>query len=368
MNRRPLTILQMTHQGDFGGSTNSITWLTGGLAERGHSVHLCCRKESLLFERFGSHPSVQLIPFDFGRSPIAFGRSLRIAQMANRIGADIVNAHASVDRHLSIQARRLFGGKFQLVHTRRNMPLSSGGKVQGQYFAFGTDRLIAVSGAVADGMAAGGVPRDHISVVHNGLPLERYQEVSDDDVDSARESVGLEKGEPVIGVVARKKSQAELMRAMKGVEHAATILLMGIDFDEELEALRKEIALPNRVVYGGFRHDIIPYYRLMTLFVLPSIIEGFSLSILEAMALGLPVVCTAAGGNPEAVADGENGFLFEPGDQEKLGRSINALLADADLRKRMGSQNRSRVFDTFSVKNTVIQAEKVYHSLVESGS
>lgn len=331
-------------------------------------MHLCCRKESLLFERFRDHPAVQLIPFDFGRSPLAFGRSRRIAHMANDLGVDIVNAHASVDRHLSIQARRLFGGRFQLVHTRRNVPLSSGGKMQGRYFAFGTDRLIAVSAAVADGMVAGGVPREHVSVVHNGLPLERYEEVPDEDVRIARESLGIAEGEPVIGVVARKKSQAELMRALKRVESPATLLLMGFDSDSELESLRREISLPNRVVYGGFRHDIIPYYRLMTVFVLPSIIEGFSLSILEAMALGLPVVCTAAGGNPEAVSDGENGFLFDPGDGEKLSRSLNALLADARLRQTIGSRNRAKVFDNFSVNNTVIKAEKVYNSLVGKGA
>ncbi len=367
MNDRPLTILQMTHQGNIGGSTNSITWLTGGLADRGHTVYLCCRKESLIYERFSGHDKVRLVPFEFGRSPLAFRKSRRLASIAREIGADIVNAHASLDRHLTIQARRLFGGRFQLVHTRRNVPLSSGGTMQGRYFAFGTDRVIGVSGAVARGMVAGGTPEKHVSVVHNGLPLERYREVPDDEVRAARESLGIAEGEPVIGVVARKKSQAELMRALKNVENRATLLFMGIDEDEELESLRRKISLPNRVVYAGFRQAIIPYYRLMTLFVLPSVIEGFSLSILEAMALGLPVICTEAGGNPEAVKDGENGFLFAPGDHGKLSRSLDRLLTDAELRESIGRRNREKVFDRFSVTNTVKKTEAIYRSLVEQG-
>ncbi len=365
MTDRPLTILQLTHQGDIGGSTNSITWLTGGLADRGHRVYLGCRKESLLFRRFRDHPRVKLVPFVFGRSPLAFHRARALAGIARRLDADIVNSHASVDRHLTIQARRLFGGRFRLIHTRRNVPLSSGGTMQGRYYAFGTDRVIAVSGAVADGMVAGGVPRRHISVVHNGLPLENYRAVDEARVRAAREDLGIAPDEPVIGVVARRKSQGELMRALARVKHPATLLLMGIDKDEELEKLRSDLSLPNRVIYAGFRHDIIPYYELMTIFILPSVIEGFSLSILEAMALGLPVVCTAAGGNPEAIEEGINGFLFDPGDREKLGRSIDILLADERMRGLIGERNREKVFERFHVANTVEKTEAVYRSLLE---
>ena len=363
--RGPLRILQTTHQGDFGGSTNSITWLTAGLAERGHDVFLCVRPESLLAERFSGHRRVRLVPFDFGRSLIQPGRSRRLARICADLGVDVVNAHASLDRHLTIQARRLYRGSWRLVHTRRNAPLSSGGRLQGWYYGACTDRIIAVSGGVAEGMIRGGVPRERITVVHNGIPLDRYRDVPEEKVRAAREDLGIGAGQRMVGMMARRKGQDELLRAMASVEEPAVILLLGIERDDELEDLRRSLRLPHRVIYGGFRHDVLPYYPLLSVFVLPSTIEGFSLSILEAMAFGLPVVCTDAGGNAEAVEEGENGYLFRPGDTAAFGAALRRLLGDEALRREMGGRGREKVFARFGVDRTVEKAEAVYLSLAE---
>ncbi|MBN1825033.1 MAG: glycosyltransferase family 4 protein [Candidatus Eisenbacteria bacterium] len=360
-----LRILQITHQGDFGGSTNSITWLTEGLSGRGHALFLCVRPESLLAERFAEHPRVRVVPFDFGRSLIHLGRSRRLARLCTDLGVDVVNAHASLDRHLTIQARRLFRGRFRLVHTRRNAPLSSGGRLQGWYYGACTDRIIAVSGGVAEGMVRGGVPRERIAVVHNGIPLDRYRDFPQERVRAAREDLGIAEGERVVGMMARRKGQDELLRAMAFVEEPATILLLGIDRDEGLEEIRRSLRLPHRVIYGGFRHDVLPYYPILSVFVLPSTIEGFSLSILEAMAFGLPVVCTDAGGNAEAVEEGVNGHLFRPGDTGAFGAAVRGLLGDEALRRAMGERGREKVFARFGVDRTVEKAEAVYLSLTE---
>jgi glycosyltransferase involved in cell wall biosynthesis len=365
---RPLRILEITHQGDIGGSTNSITWLTDGLARLGHEVVLCCREESLLHERFAAHPSVRIIPFVFGRNPLALHRSRALARAARSRGIDVVNAHASLDRHLTIQAKHLFGGGFRLVHTRRNMPLSTGGRLQGRFVGACTDRIIAVSERVAEAMAAGGTPREKISVVHNGIPLESYREMPEERVLAARRALPLPKGLPVVGMFARRKGQADLLRAMAAVERRSAILFLGIDRDEELEALRASLRLPHPVIYGGFRSDALPFYRLLDVFVLPSVIEGFSLAILEAMAFGLPIVCTDAGGNAEAVRDGVNGFLFRPGEIDRLAGSLRKLLEDESLREAIGKRNREEAFQRFDVRETVRKTESVYLSLIEAKS
>ena len=355
----------MTHQGDIGGSTNSITWLTDGLSGFGHDVFLCCRKESLIHTRFESHPSVQVLPFDFGRSILDLGKSRALARLIDEHKIDIVNSHASLDRHMTIQAKHLHRGRFKLIHTRRNAPLSSGGFLQGRYYTLLTDRIIAVSEEVANGMARGGVSRGHVSVVHNGIPLDRYHEFPEEKVRAARERFGIGENELVIGMMARKKSQAELLQAMEHVKEEATILFLGIDRDEELEGIRESLHLPHRVIYGGFQKEIIPCYHLLSVFVLPSVIEGFSLAILEAMALGLPVVCTDAGGNREAVTEGENGYLFRPGDTVTFGAALRKLLADGELRHTIGERNRAKALDCFSVKDTVRKAEEVYYTVMD---
>ncbi|RPJ41130.1 MAG: glycosyltransferase family 1 protein, partial [Candidatus Latescibacterota bacterium] len=207
--------------------------------------------------------------------------------------------------------------------------------------------------------------RDRLVVVRNGIPLERYREVPPEEVRAARAAAALPEGLPVVGMFARRKGQAELLRAMAQVDIPAAVLLLGIDADPEIERSRADLGPGHPVICGGFRPDVVPFYKLLDVFVLSSVIEGFSLAILEAMALGLPVVCTDAGGNAEAVRDGVNGFLFRPGDVDRLAAGIRRLLSDAAFRTAVGAANREEAFRRFDVNETVRRTEEVYRSLID---
>ena len=110
----------------------------------------------------------------------------------------------------------------------------------------------------------------------------------------------------------------------------------------------------------GFRSDVSALMAACDIFVLPAPAEPFGLVIIEAMALGKPVIAAAAGGPLEIVADGETGVLFEPGNAESLSSAIRRLLADPDLRRRMGIAGRKRYAQKFTARRMAENMQQVY--------
>jgi glycosyltransferase involved in cell wall biosynthesis len=348
----------MTHQGDEGGSTNSITWLTRGLAARGHEVWLACRPESLIAERFRGDDGVRLVAARLPRGPRLVAEAARWKGWIARHGIEVVNAHASLDRHLTSYAR-ILGTRAGVVHTRRNLALSSGGWIKARFDAATSDAVIAVSQGVADDLLRRGAPARKVTVVRNGLPLAELRAPDPARVAALHRRLELREGAPVLGVVARRKSQEELLAAAAGLQRPLEILLAGTEGDEALRATARVLPADVRVRFLGFRDDIPEILSLLDVFVLPSGIEGFSLALLEAMARGLPCVASDAGGNREAL-EGDAGVLFAPGDLDGLGKALAHLLADRDASRAMGERARARAFAEFDVARTVARTESVY--------
>lgn len=118
------------------------------------------------------------------------------------------------------------------------------------------------------------------------------------------------------------------------------------------------------VLFTGFRRDSLSLIRHFELFVFPSHLEGLGTSVLDAMALGKPVVATRAGGIPEAVEDGVTGLLVPPCDSIALAQAIRHLLQHPELQVKFGEAGRSRVEQKFTAKHMAEQTIQVYHQLM----
>jgi len=133
--------------------------------------------------------------------------------------------------------------------------------------------------------------------------------------------------------------------------------------------LKKQVAslgLEENFVFLGDVGEVGDVLSGFSVFVLPSISEGHPVSILEAMASGLPVVASNVGGIPEIVEDGVSGFLVPPKNPEKLASAINRLLGDRRLSKKIGLRGREIVEEKFTLEGTIQETEEVYRSLVNS--
>ncbi len=350
----------MTHQGDVGGSTNSITWLCEGLAHEGEEVFLACRPESLIASRF-AEGEVQCVPARLPRGVRLVAEARRWARWIQRLGIDVVNAHASLDRHL-VSYLRLFGCRAALVHTRRNVVLSSGGRLRARFDAATTDGIIAVSEEVRVDLVRRGVPAGHVRRIRNGLPLERLSTPDPTDVARVREELALVAGRPVVCVIARRKSQEDLLRAVALLGRPVEVLMAGVEEDAELASLARALPSESRARCLGFRSDVAELLTLSDVFVLPSEIEGFSLALLEAMARGLPCIASDAGGNREALAEGA-GLLVPPRDPAALAKALAVILEDPEASRRLGGLARKRVHAEFDVARTVRETRELYANL-----
>lgn len=352
----PLHILHLTHEGGEAGSTVSIALLARAQREAGHRVTVGCPPGTWLAdlarEGGAAHAAVHF------PSTAAAARAVRA--LVDEGPVDVVNAHSSRDRAACRRLRLTGRLRPALVMTRRGMPMST--PVSAVLSGFAADRTIAVSRAVARALARRGTPPWRITVVHNAVDLARVdRRVADAERDAARAAIGGEPGRPVVGVVARRKDHEVLLRALRHVPVPVMLCCVGFAPDAALRALASAAA-PHRAVFLPFVRAVRPYYDWFDIAALPTRHEGLSQALLEAMALGKPVVTTAAGGNTDLITDGEDGLLVPPGDAAALGAALARLLADAPLRERLGAAARARVRSVFTIERTLLATDAVYRA------
>src|ERR1051325_9816853 len=128
----------------------------------------------------------------------------------------------------------------------------------------------------------------------------------------------------------------------------------------KLEDQVQRLKLENRVLFLGFQNNVRDWLNACDVCVLPSLYEGLPIAILEAMSASKPVIATNIAGNREAVTDGVTGCLVPSQDSHSLALAIRSLLADPDLRERMGQAGRKIVLEKFSEKEMVRQVTEVY--------
>src|SRR6266516_1036704 len=362
MAPRALTILQLTHQGQGAGSTQSIFSLSRELAKRGHRVVVGSPAETLLARNVAANPPLEHVALDFSSLR---GVANTIAGVIADGGVDVVNSHATGDRRAITWLR--WRGRLQrpFVVTRRTMPLT----LPPELIAVGltADRTIAVSVAVANALRRRFHPRRRLRVVPNGIDLARVEaEPSKQDLAIAQLALG-DAGRPVVVVVARRKDQQILLRALPALERPVTVAFIGIRPDAELAAAEAAVPARHRVVFVPFTEPAraLAFYRFATVAALPSRIEGLSQSLLEAMSLGVPVIASAAGGNSELIYPGETGLLVPPHDSAAWTRALERLLRDDELRAHVAQAGRALARGEFTMARTAERTEAVYREAIE---
>jgi glycosyltransferase involved in cell wall biosynthesis len=351
----PLTILQLTFQGDGAGSTQSIFSLSDHLTRRGHRVLVGCRAESLL-ARLAEQARLAVVPLDFARMSSLVGS---LADVVARERVDVVNSHATRDRRALtwLRWRRRLAPGF--VVTRRTMPLTSG--IELAAVGWTADRTIAVSGAVARALAGRHHPTGRLRVVPNGIDLARIDEpVPASELAAARTALGTVGDRRVVAVVARRKDQDVLLRALPAVEPPVLLACVGIDAEPALAALAAELPARHRAVFVPFVPRPLAFYHLAAAAALPSRIEGLSQALLEAMALGLPVAASDAGGNPDLLTHEATGWLVPPLDVGAWARALTRLVADRPAAARVAEAGREVVRREFTMERTAERSEVVY--------
>jgi glycosyltransferase involved in cell wall biosynthesis len=213
-----------------------------------------------------------------------------------------------------------------------------------------------------------GFPRDRITVVPNGIDLDRYQ--TGQDKATLRDRLGWPRDRRFLVIVARfhpVKDHATLVSAFGLVASRHPDLDLVLVGDGELrEPLHRQVQdlhLSDRVRFMGVRSDVPDILQAADIFALSSLSEAASITLLEAMACGLPVIVTNVGGNPELVRENIDGLLVPRRDPQAFAAAIERVLASPAAAAAMGQSGARRVRDTFQMTQTI----DTYYQLYASG-
>jgi glycosyltransferase involved in cell wall biosynthesis len=235
-------------------------------------------------------------------------------------------------------------------------------------------RMVAVlanSRAVLAELVAEGVARERLGLIYNGVDLEGFRSLPPRATTRAR--LGLSASPLVLTTVANLipyKGHADLLDALAGIAAELPagwrLLCAGRDdgIGTALRARARDLGLDGQVQWLAERRDVPELLAASDVGVLASHQEGFSNSILEGMAAGLPMIVTDVGGNTEAVTHGASGLVVPPRDPRALGQAILTLARDPARRRQMGEAGRQRVAADFSLEACVGRYVRLYAALV----
>jgi glycosyltransferase involved in cell wall biosynthesis len=209
-------------------------------------------------------------------------------------------------------------------------------------------------------------PAERLHVVHNGAPPCSFDGVRDQALDDWRGDGPLA---ATMAVLRPQKSVDVFIDAapavLEQVPDARLAVVGNGELRGELERRARSLGLSERLRFFDFQPPAARQLASLDVFVLPSSWEAFPISVLEAMACGVPQLATDVGGTREAVAEGETGLLCPPGDPAALADRLVRLLRDEDLRRRMGEASRQRFDERFRIEAMLDGTAAVYRSVLE---
>lgn len=334
------TILLVSGLAEPRGTSTYTSSLLKGLLDRGHKCVLVTVEGAMVAEYEKVSVELHALPkLDKPRSPFFPKQQLRhIASEAQPAVVHIQSGHALAAGLLAAEAAR--AATVLTVHT----PL---GKRRLRRAIASTDRVIAVSQAVREDLVNNvRVPKEMIRVIPNGLDLSQYKVPCP----------GGDSGVPIIataGPLEPMKAQKDFLTAARKVMDAgcnAQFLVIG-DGQEE-NALRQQAADLDIQKHVTFVTGVTNYRQPIStcdVFVLPSLLEGLGISVLQAMAFAKPVVTSNAGGLCMLVRDGENGLMVNRSDPDAIAAAVIKLIENPALASALGERARSFVAAEFSM-------------------
>lgn len=376
-------VLQFLSVFAMGGTERQVVNLAQGLDRSRFDPHFAC------FERWGDFlADIEAIggPLAEYRIDRLYGgntmrQQLRFARDLRQSRIDIVHTYGFYANVFAVPAAWLAGTRVIVASIRDIGDHLTPAQRRVQRLACRlADAILVNAEAVKRWLVRDGYDGDRITVIGNGVTLSRF--VTRDGDGGRRRELGFPPEASLVAVFCR-------LSPLKGIEHfleAAAIVARRFPhtrfavvgecrvihdgvavegpYKGELEAYAARLGLGDRVVFTGFRPDVPELLAEVAVSVLPSLSEGLSNAILEAMAAGVPVVATAVGGSSEAVEHGVTGFLVPPRDPAALAGAISGLLEDRERAARLGQAGRQRVAERFSNDRMVRDTEAFYLSLL----
>jgi len=231
------------------------------------------------------------------------------------------------------------------------------------------DRVITVSHAVKNRF--GRFNQNKTTVIYNGVDIDIFTQKNKSG--QFRKESGLSDSDFLIGVIGRispEKGLEYLIQAipeMSAIIPSLKVVVVGAgepDYVSRIKTLSNELRLDKDIIFTGFRPDIPAIINDIDLICLPSTTEGFNRTIMEAMAVGKPVIATEVGGNKEIIKSGTTGILIPPSNSKAISEAVINLYNNKDALQKIASSARNNVEQFFNIRKTVMETENLYRQVL----
>ncbi|HMD56077.1 MAG TPA: glycosyltransferase family 4 protein [Solirubrobacteraceae bacterium] len=372
-----MNVLYVSHTAEVSGGERSLLSLLARLPADVHA-HVAAPRGALLdavselnvsrSEIRGTAGSLRLHPLHTPRALAEMSLAAgQVGRLAGAHRADVVHANSIRAGIVLALAPRLAGAR--LVHVRDCLPPGPVSSATLRLISARARVVVANSHYTAASVRRA-APRARVQVVHNPVDLERFDPQRIDRVRARARLGAAGERQVLLGVVAQLSPwkgqhvavQALALACEQGLD--AHLLLVGsakfvasatrLDNEAYVERLRQQIAdagLQDRVSWLGERDDVPELVRALDILLLPSEEEPFGRALIEAMALGVPVLATNVGGPNEIVQDGHEGYLLPPHEPRAWAEAILGLARSPDRAAQMGQAGRARVRERFSAEH-----------------
>lgn len=233
------------------------------------------------------------------------------------------------------------------------------------------DKIIAVSDGIKNDLIKSGINEKRIAIIQNAVELNGRKKLFSQDRKAKRQHFNIHEKEFVAGYIGRlseEKGVKYLIEAHTLLAESGALLKMVIIGDgpqrKGLEALVKNTGKEGSIFFAGFQNDIESWLPAMDVFVLPSLTEGTPMSMLEAMAGGIPVVASSVGGVPQVIDSDKSGILVSPGNPEEIKNAIHVLYKNETLRNCFSQEGRKTIELKYDVKHWINKIQIEYLNLI----
>jgi len=364
-------VMHITYDMRIGGTEMVIKNIINGCDKNHFEMSILCIESPLgPFAEELQKDDIEI--FQLNRQP-GFDTNLikQIRQIIKNNKVDIIHCHQYTPWVYGVFAAAFSNTKVIFTEHGRFHPDSSTWKRKliNPILNLFTDQVTAISKATKEALIEfENIPEKSITVIYNGItPLTVVQT----EVDKLKIDLGIPENNTVLGTIARFdpiKNHTMMLRAFALVleqQPNTTLIIVGDGEEREnIEACIKQLNLVNKVILTGYQAKPHNYLALMDIYLLSSFSEGTSMTLLEAMSIGKPCVVTNAGGNPEVIAHGENGFVTPNDDANEFAKRLVEIITTNTNADELGKVSKKRFEEIFSEKNMNQLYKKAYQYLV----
>ncbi|MBE7413266.1 MAG: glycosyltransferase family 4 protein [Leptospiraceae bacterium] len=291
----------------------------------------------------------------------------KIGEIVKQKKVHLIHTHTAKAHTIGLLVKRNFPELKLVVSRRVDFHIGHNWFSKKKYLSDLNDLFVCVSKKIKEVLLQDGLSNEKVVTIHSGVDLSRFKKRNNPK--ELKKEFHLNKDTVTIGNIAAlvdHKDQATLLKAISKIQTDVPFQFFIVGEGELMQGLiklTKNLQIEKKVIFTGFRTEVLEFLSLFDIFTLTSKEEGLGTSILDAMASSLPVVATLGGGIGEMLIPERGALVATVGDFQTLAKHYKALIEDKEKRKKFGQFNKKYV-KKFSIEETIKKTIQVYYSLI----